>query len=43
LTDLLWSLLVIAAHWLAAVAGVLVGDWRDRRAGRPIDRGYWPD
>lgn len=40
--DLLWGAAVAAAMWVGAAAGVLFADWRDRRAGRPIDRGYWP-
>lgn len=38
----LWGCLIAAASWAGAAAGVIVGDWRDARAGRPIDRGYFP-
>jgi hypothetical protein len=40
--DLLWGAALAAAMWLGAAAGVIFGDWRDARAGRPIDRGFFP-
>lgn len=33
MVDLLWSLVVVAASWLGAIAGCAVDDWRYRRAG----------
>ena len=32
----------VAAAWVGGLVGVAVQDWRDRRAGREPDRGYWP-
>jgi hypothetical protein len=32
----------VGLMWISGMAGIVVADWRDRRAGRRIDRGYWP-
>lgn len=38
----LWSCALVAAMWAGGMAGLVFGDWRDARAGRPIDRGMFP-
>lgn len=38
--DLLWGLLLTALAWAGTVVGTLFGDWRARRRGEPIDRGW---
>lgn len=39
MADFLWGCMYAALMWLGGMSGIAFGDWRDRRAGRPIDRG----
>lgn len=40
IADVLWGCVLAGLSWIGAAAGIAFGDWRDRRAGRPIDRGW---
>jgi len=40
IANLLWGSAMGLLMWSGAVAGTLFGDWRARRRGDPIDRGW---